>query len=370
MYTPIHRIKNLEENYIVLATSGVKNYHLDILNDLFLPTYSSYRFRYREKYVSHEIRELLDKDINGLNVKKGIIVLYHKDKSKNKKYCFLIREVIIKNIQRSAGFIYVEFKNLKFCNYDNTEELKKIHEQIISDFTQQNAAFMYSTRFSISDKVFSSDDEESKWKLIIDEISQIEDFKKDVFLKLGRIINSKSRKSIMVDSNKAVYKINGSTNYELEIIQSVGNNSNIKNIQSVEITPSSPESHIKFITKNVTILSNYDILKIQFRTRKRIRPMETILTLSPDREKLAKASTNPNIPKAIAESTIHLSVRTSRDVYWNIPLIFLGLVVAGIGLAISDPEFVLNHSTIIGPVVSGIGALLSASLGLRYLSEE
>ncbi len=362
-----------KQQYIALVTSGKETYHLDMLNTLFLPTFSFYRFRYRRKYVSDVILEQLKKNIHELDGRVGFVVLY-READVSQEFCLLIRKIKIKNVELSAGFIYVQFQNLEFIDYEKAVQgSREIADQIIRDFSE-NKKYMYSTEFSVSqiNEAFSSKtDDETKWSKVIEKISEIGDFEKDIFLRLRRIVDVSEVKSIQVESASGTYKLSGSKNYELEIIQSVGKKSSTGCIvdKGVEITLSAPESHIKFITKNTTVLSRYDLLKIQFRARKRVRGTETILTISPNKEQMSLAKQKDKMPTAMAESTIHLSVGASQEVRWIVPLIFAGLFVAGIGAAIASEDFAWGR-TLIGSAVSGVGALLSAYLGLRYLSEE
>jgi len=305
-----------------------------------------------------------------LKGKLGFVVLYRPKTDESQDYCFLIRKIKIMNTEWSGDFIYVEFQNLDLADYTKNisdEIVKKIKD----DFSREGWA--YTTNFSehqINQAFISETREDEKWVKIINKISEINDFRRDVFLKLRRIKELDGKENA-IQSDTGIYKIKGSANYELEVIQSVGEKSLGKVIDTgVTITPLAPESHITFITKDATILSRYDLLKILFRTKKRAKSTKTILTLLPNREKISQArSTKDKMPTAMAEPEIAMDIGISSDIWWIIALITGGLALAAFGTAYASKDFVADKA-VLGSLLSAVGAILSATLGIRYLSEE
>lgn len=361
------------KEYVVLVTTGKGVYNLDILNILFLPKFSNYRFRYRLPYYSDELGERLGEDPHYLDGKDALIVLYRKDNE-----TLALRKVKIRHVVPSAGFIYVNFQNYEFFNCLTSQKLSdnpsisKLYSSVEDMVKSKKYIDLLHLSSSEVNAAFSTEvDEEKNWSAMTNRLAEIDDFERIVYLKLGRLLDSNSEE-VEINPEDGSFSINGSNTYQLEIVQSLPEKSRDRAIvdKGVTVTAYAAESHIKFISNQVIILGGYDIHRIVFRTAKRTRKTRSFITLSPDRSQLQQALLdNSKVPSGMAEPTIEFVLHVSREIFWILPIITAGLFLAAFGGSYAGRDF--NSTTaLLGGLLSAGGVLLSAYLGLRFLSEE
>jgi hypothetical protein len=362
------------EEYVILVTTGKGVYNLDILNVLFLPKFSTYRFRYRLPHLSDELGERLRKNPHSLDGKYALIVLYPPGKE-----TLALRKVEIRQVVNTAGFIYVNFRNHEFFDCLTSQKpsdnpsISRLYSSV-TNMVNLEKTYIYLSHLSSSEvnAAFSSEtDEEKNWSAMINRLSEIDDFERVVYLKLRRLLDSNSEE-VKIKREDGAFSIRGSNTYELEIVQAIPEKSKDRAIvdKGVTVTASAAESHIKFISNQAIILGSYDILKIAFRTTKRTRKTKSFITLSPNRSQLQQAlQDNTKVPTGMAEPKIDLALHVSREIFWILPIIAAGLFLAAFGGSYAGRDF--NSTTaLLGGLLSAGGVLLSAYLGLRFLSEE
>jgi len=351
----------------VLATTGTTPYNVDVLNTLFSQTSSFYRFRYRTRWVSEDIK----KDIRKICESKGIVVLCSLNPKDPKP--ILIRRVLIKNVETSGDFVYIEFQNLDFVSSKETNLIEQIGKSVGDEVSSKNPSFLFVSKITAAGPPpNSNDDDLEQWTETINKVGEFEGFERATFLKLKSIEDLDKNRSVDIDSNNGRYKIMGSRTYEIDIIQSMTRKSQDKQVVEggITMTASAPDAHINLVRNCATIVGRYDMLQILFRTKKRALKTDSIIALSADEKQIMKARKNPRLlPNAIVEPTINLTIGMSRSLLWIVPLIVLGLVMTAFGAAYSQSGFDFWRA-LTGAVVGAVGAIVSAYLGLRYLSEE
>lgn len=234
-------VKNENNSVVFLLTSTSPPYHRDALDLMFYPSQIDYRFRYDEKWLSHELKSdngrISKEEVQKLVGKKALII-HILTEEKYKILEFLpIREATIHEVKILGEFLWLSFILRDWIVYQEKAVEGKVNEyhELLKEKIPKNSrntinqlVFLVK-KFGIEtipdDPTGENDDVLSNWTLIAGHMSRVglrASKKALIFMKLVSLKNIDSKKALcgkILDSNQRGFELESDKSYSLEIAE-------------------------------------------------------------------------------------------------------------------------------------------------------
>ena len=348
------------EKYVFLITSDT--YKDDILNLLCLEKGMRYRFRYREEWIPMEFFERDNQGREkylGLVGKNGLVIFF----DISKREFFPIMRVVIHQVEKLGDILHVEFTVSELIRYGIEDEgvneyhsliQKCIPKEYISGMPWALKKFILLTNIPINEIV--TNDDLISWSRILHKIWHLGAFKKSLFLKILKIIDSKGTvlrpQEVSSKTKEVGYVLSSSEIYKLEILQRAKDD--FPTFDPFKLKLLFVGDHIITIKESAMIVGKYDKLGLTLRTKWRKSDTISIIGLRSDKK------VDIDLPE------VYIPLKIKKDIVKLAGSVFT--IITGCLVAASSgyiPQL-LGLSEALSPLLGFLGAVFVA-LGVAWL---
>ena len=362
----------VDEEFLILITSTQKPYIKDSLDLLFLPSGVEFRFRYRQKWLPDDFKNI--EYLNTLKNKKALLVHIQSIKINGK---YVINEFIpirlakVYNIKFYGEILWISFILDKWVRYEERDYYigkNKLHDYMKTITPLNSRDYVGDILYIVNNLNldYIEDDIENNeeltikyWFNIVKEIMKLQEHIKlnSIFIKLISITDLKCNTflypfNLLNQDNLNIpftYELKSNTEYMIELIQYYPKGTIDKSFYySINVD----DKNIITLKERGIIQGRYDVLRYIIKTPKLTSNIYTYLKFSQE---------NTSDKFTLAEPFLMLKVLGSKLlVIVSLMIIFFGLIFDKIVIQLTSEQFDTNIMiySIIGGIASTIGLYL------------
>jgi hypothetical protein len=276
-------------NILYIVPNTTLPYGYELVNILGFPEGTQSRFRFKEEWVSEEVKLSYKTYRN----KKSLIVLRDKEEAK----FYPIRYGTIDKIRKVASTFYIEYSFGELISYESNasarnEQIERFNGGFVDyhDFSDINIAqqdmkpLVFGSNFehTFTNQNFQSDDAYEKvlekFQNIIEIVKEIHFYKGVEFIK---IINLKEKNSgALVNIKNGYYELKELTDYVFSVYQVLPTKPERDTDQPRDISISSDNKYINIIKGKQRLVGSYDILNFIFRVNPNTAGVKTFIDIN------------------------------------------------------------------------------------------